>query len=59
MYVSKAPKPKNYYRPKIYKALNTTIDKGASKIPIVTSCENYDVDASSLDNTRFTLSAPS
>jgi hypothetical protein len=44
MYVSKVPKPKNYYRPKIDKALNTTIDNGASKVPI-------DVDALSLDNT--------
>jgi hypothetical protein len=44
MYVSKVPKPKNYYRPKIDKALNTAIDNGASKVPI-------DVDASSLDNT--------
>ena len=35
---------KNYYRPKIDKALSTTTDGGASKIPI-------DVDASSLDNT--------
>jgi hypothetical protein len=49
------PKPKNHYTPKIDKALNTTIENGASKIPNVTS---YDVDASSLDNTWFTLSAP-
>lgn len=57
MYVSKVPKPKNYYKPKIDKALSTTmgnLDNGASKIPIVTSCvfkENHDVDASSLDVT--------
>jgi hypothetical protein len=51
MYVSKVPKPKNYYRPKIDKALSTTMDNGAFKIPNVTNCENYDVDASSLDNT--------
>ena len=51
MYVSKVPKTKNYYRPKIDKALSTTMDNGASKIPNVTNCENYDVDASSLDNT--------
>ena len=38
MYVSKVPKPKNYYRTKIDKALNTTIDNGASNV-------------SSLDNT--------
>ena len=44
MYVSKVPKPKNYYRPKIDKALSTTTDGGASKIPI-------DVDASPFDNT--------
>ena len=50
MYVSKVPKPKNYYRPKIDKALNTTIEKGASKIPNGINYEN-DVDASSLDNT--------
>ena len=54
MYVSKVPQPKNYYKPKIDKALSTTmenLDNGVSKIPIVTSCENYDVYAASLDNT--------
>ena len=52
MYVSKVPRPKKYYyRPKIDKALSTTMDDGASNIPIVTNCENYDVNASSLDNT--------
>ena len=40
MYVSKVPKPKNYYRPKIDKALSTTTDGGA-----------HDNDAPSLDNT--------
>ena len=41
MYVSKVPKPKKYYyRPKIDKALSTTMDGGA-----------HDNDAPSLDNT--------
>ena len=50
MYVSKGPKPKSYYRPKIDKALKTTIDKRASKMPNEINFEN-DVDTSSLDNT--------
>jgi hypothetical protein len=57
MYVSKVPKPKNYYRPKIDKTFSTTmgdLDNGASKVPSATSCvckKNYDVDVSSLDVT--------
>ena len=49
MYVSKVRKPKKYYyRPKIDKALSTTTDGGA-----------YGIDAPSLDNTWYTLYAPS